>query len=89
MNLNERFRAINLIEAILINEAIDSFSRRKKRTLDEDEKIKIELDWYKYSSNYSRMWLNYLSDEKLNRLLERKTNGKKEAFEDIGKLIFA
>ena len=72
--MQNKLDKINLLESIFINEDCQIFMDKKNRVLTEEEKIQIKENWYNYSSIFTRMWLNYLSDDKLDNLLQRKLN---------------
>lgn len=72
--MQNKLDKINLLESIFINEDFQIFMDKKNRVLTEEEKIQIKENWYNYSSIFTRMWLNYLSDDKLDNLLQRKLN---------------
>jgi hypothetical protein len=74
MQIDNRVKIINLLETILIKEAIETFERKKKNNLSEEEKNEITQNWYIHSSIYTRMWLNYLTDENLEKVLSKKLN---------------
>ncbi|HNZ26098.1 MAG TPA: hypothetical protein PK385_08865 [Spirochaetota bacterium] len=75
--MQNKLDKINLLESIFINEDFQIFMNKRNRALTEEEKIQIKENWYNYSSTFTRMWLNYLSDDKLDRLLQRKLNQHK------------
>jgi len=75
--MQNKLDKINLLEFIFINEDFQIFMNKRNRALTEEEKIQIKENWYNYSSTFTRMWLNYLSDDKLDRLLQRKLNQHK------------
>jgi hypothetical protein len=74
MQIDNRVKIINLLETILIKEAIETFEKKKKNNLSEEEKNEITQNWYMHSSIYTRMWLNYLTDENLEKVLSKKLN---------------
>ncbi|MBP7553669.1 MAG: hypothetical protein KA885_09585 [Spirochaetes bacterium] len=76
--MQNKLDKINLLESIFINEDFQIFMDKKNRVLTEEEKIEIKENWYNYSSVFTRMWLNYLSDDKLDNLLQRKLNQYKD-----------
>jgi len=74
MIMDKRTKIINFLETLLIKEAIDTFENKKKRNLSEEEKKEVTENWYMHSSIYTRMWLNYLTDDNLSKVLAKKLN---------------
>ena len=63
--IDKRVKIINFLESIFLKEAIDKFEQKLGRKVSEEEKRDIEINWKKHSTFFTRIWLNYLSDEKL------------------------
>jgi hypothetical protein len=76
MPLDKRIKLINFLEELFIKEAIEDFERNNKRPVVNEEKFKLENNWLNYSSNFTRMWLNYLTDENLEKILSNKLNSQ-------------
>jgi len=76
MPLDKRIKLINFLEEIFIKEAIENFEKNNKRPVVNEEKIQLENNWLNYSSNFTRMWLNYLTDENLEKILSNKLNSQ-------------
>jgi hypothetical protein len=74
MIMDKRSKIINFLETLLIKEAVETFERKKNRNLSEEEKSDITNNWYLHSSVYTRMWLNYLTDANLEKVLAKKLN---------------
>lgn len=72
MGINKRFELIALLESVILKEDLETFLRKSKKDLTKEENELFIQNWYKYSSTFTRMWLNYLSDEKLLEILEKK-----------------
>jgi hypothetical protein len=76
MPLEKRIKLINFLEEIFIKEAIEDFEKNNKRPVVNEEKIQIGNSWLNYTSNFTRMWLNYLTDENLEKILSNKLNSQ-------------
>ena len=74
MLMDKRSKMIGFLETLLIKEAVDTFEKKKRRNLSEEEKEDIAKNWYLHSSEFTRMWLNYLTDDNLEKVLARKLN---------------
>jgi hypothetical protein len=74
MIMDKRTKIINFLETILIKESIETFERKKNRILSDEERTDITNNWYLHSSIYTRMWLNYLTDANLEKVLAKKMN---------------
>ena len=74
MIMDKRTKIINFLETILIKESIETFERKKNRILSDEERTDLTNNWYLHSSIYTRMWLNYLTDANLEKVLAKKLN---------------
>ncbi|OHD10639.1 MAG: hypothetical protein A2086_01945 [Spirochaetes bacterium GWD1_27_9] len=77
MTIEKRIKIIGFLETTFINEAVEAMERKNGRRLSNEEKLEIQSNWYKYSSSFTRMWLNYLTDEKLLTVLSKKLSLEK------------
>lgn len=57
-----------LIEKILLKEAFNTFIVNNSNSYDDA----ALTSWYESSTNFVRIWINYLSDNELEELFERK-----------------
>jgi len=72
MPINKRIELINLLESIILKENFNTFIKKSNKELTPEDNDFFIKNWYQYSSNFTRMWLNYLSDDKLLEILEKK-----------------
>ena len=72
MSTNKRFELINLLESLMLKEDYETFLKKNNRFVHEDETEIFKKNWYKYSSTFTRMWLNYLTDDRLEKILNKK-----------------
>ena len=72
MNNESRVKIINFLESAFVKEAIDTIERKRDRRLSDEEMKDIEKIWYEHSSGYTRMWLNYMTDDNLSIVLNKK-----------------
>lgn len=85
MQMEQRFKIINFLENTFINEALEVFEKKCGRGLTENEQTDVITNWHNYSSSFTRMWLNYLTDDKLVNILNKKLQEEKNQrkFEEI------
>jgi len=72
MPINKRLELIGLLESLILKEDVETFIRKSNRKISPEENDIFIKNWYKNSATFTRMWLNYLSDEKLLEILEKK-----------------
>ncbi|HOJ62841.1 MAG TPA: hypothetical protein PLE45_00330 [Spirochaetota bacterium] len=72
MQIDKRLELINFLESIILREDFETFLRKSNKKLAEEDNDLFIKNWYKNSSTFTRMWLSYLSDERLLEILEKK-----------------
>ncbi len=77
-NIKKRINTIRALEDLLLKEAVEEYQRSKKFPISANERAVIESNWHKHSSFFTRMWLNYMDDSKLELLLIKKMQERKD-----------
>jgi len=77
MKLMERDKIINFLENTFIDEALLFVEKKRGRTLSEQEREETLVNWHNYSSSFTKMWLNYMTDDKLINVLTKKLENTK------------
>ena len=77
MQLEHRYKIIGFLESTFIDEALEVLEKKSATPLTENEKASVITNWHNYSSSFTRMWLNYLTDDKLVNVLNKKLEREK------------
>lgn len=89
MKFEQRFKIIGFLEKTFIDDALEIFEKKKGATLTENERDEVVTNWRNYSSNFTRMWLTYMTDDRLVSVLNKKLEIEKNRlmFNELGQSV--
>ncbi|HOV13411.1 MAG TPA: hypothetical protein PK771_03920 [Spirochaetota bacterium] len=85
MKFEQRLKVIGFLEKTFIDESLEVFEKKNGKPLTDNEKTDVIDNWYNYSANFTRMWLNYMTDDKLIKVLNKKLENERnqKTFESL------